>query len=73
MPPDDAEVSRAETMLKALGVKTEERLNTLVNYFFVEKRDEVVRFHADMRDESQEFEQELQLLLKVSRFFLILF
>jgi hypothetical protein len=64
MPADDAEVSRAETMLKALGVKTEERLNTLVNYFFVEKRDEVVRFPNDMRDEGQEFEQELMLLLR---------
>lgn len=74
MPPDDAEVSRAETMLKALGVKTEERLNTLVNYFFVEKKDEVARFPTDMHDEGQEFEQELMLLLKVLFFFpLILF
>ena len=64
MPLDDAEVSRAETMLKALGVKTEERLNTLVNYFFVEKREEAVRFHGDMRDEGKEFEQELMLLLQ---------
>jgi hypothetical protein len=64
MPLDDAEVSRAETMLKALGVKTEERLNTLVNYFFVEKKDEVTRFHGDMHDEGQEFEAELALLLK---------
>eukprot|EP01032_Pedospumella_encystans_P008838 gene8838-10452_t len=64
MPLDDAEVSRAETMLKALGVKTEERLNTLVDYFFVEKRDEVARFHTDMHDEGKEFEAELMLLLK---------
>lgn len=63
MPLEDAEVGRAETLLKALGVKTEERLNTLVNYFFVEKKDEVARFH-DMRDEGQEFEAELTLLLK---------
>lgn len=65
MPADDAEVSRAETMLKALGVKTEERLNTLVDYFFVEKKEEVARFPTDMHDEGQEFEQELMLLLKV--------
>jgi hypothetical protein len=56
MPTDDAEVSRAETMLKALGVKTEERLNTLVHYFFVEKRDEAVKFQSDMHDEAAEFE-----------------
>jgi hypothetical protein len=55
MPTDDAEVSRAETMLKALGVKTEERLNTLVRYFFSEKRDEA-KFLGDANDEARDFE-----------------
>jgi dynein regulatry complex protein 1 len=64
MPLEDAEVSRAETMLKALGVKTEERLNTLVNYFFVAHKDEVARFHSDMHDEGKDFEAELVLLLQ---------
>eukprot|EP00601_Ochromonadales_sp_CCMP2298_P018871 CAMPEP_0173310360 /NCGR_PEP_ID=MMETSP1143-20121109/22863_1 /TAXON_ID=483371 /ORGANISM="non described non described, Strain CCMP2298" /LENGTH=703 /DNA_ID=CAMNT_0014252095 /DNA_START=18 /DNA_END=2126 /DNA_ORIENTATION=- len=63
MPTDDAEVSRAETMLKALGVKTEERLNTLVRYFFSDKRDEA-KFLGDANDEAREFENELMLLLK---------
>jgi dynein regulatory complex protein 1 len=36
MPTDDVEVSlsKAEVMLKALGVKSEDKLNTLVSYFF---------------------------------------
>jgi hypothetical protein len=33
MPKDEAELWRAENMLKALGVKTEESLNRLINYF----------------------------------------
>lgn len=64
MPDDEAEVSRAETMLKALGVKTEERLNTLVNYFFIKKTDAVARFENDEDEEAEEFENELMLLLK---------
>ena len=64
MPSEEAEVSRAETMLKGLGVKTEERLNTLVNYFFVKKSDAVARFNEDEDEEGVEFENELMLLLK---------
>lgn len=34
LPDDDAELSRAENLLKALGVKSEEKLSILVTYFF---------------------------------------
>jgi dynein regulatory complex protein 1 len=36
LPDDEAELSQAESMLKALGVKSEEKLNTLVTYFFTD-------------------------------------
>lgn len=57
LPEDEAEISRAETMLKALGVKSEERLNTLVNYFFREKLDANA-----FDDDDEEYENELLLL-----------
>lgn len=39
MSEDDATLAKAETMLKTLGVKSEDRLNSLVNYFFCEPGD----------------------------------
>jgi len=51
---------------KALGVKTEERLNRLVNYFFKEKVADVTQF-TDSRDETEDdYESELILLLNSS-------
>lgn len=61
LPDGEAEVSRAENMLKALGVKTEERLNTLVNYFFKEASDEVKKFDGSA-DGEDEYESELILI-----------
>jgi dynein regulatory complex protein 1 len=60
LPDDEAEISRAETMLKALGVKSEERLNTLVNYFFRERLDLANQF--DDGGEDDEYEGELLLV-----------
>ena len=34
LPDEEADLSRAETVLRTLGVKSEERLAALVNYFF---------------------------------------
>eukprot|EP01034_Spumella_vulgaris_P030065 gene30065-37221_t len=59
MPDEEAEISRAETMLKALGVKSEERLNTLVNYFF---RERLETNQFDDGGEDDEYEGELLLV-----------
>jgi dynein regulatory complex protein 1 len=56
---DDADLSRAETMLKALGVKSEERLTTLVSYFF---KDAAGRLIAAAPPEEESVE-EAELLL----------
>jgi dynein regulatory complex protein 1 len=64
MPAIDADISRAETMLKALGVKSEEKLNTLVNYFFRDKNGntDLLNMEATLEEEG-DFEKELALLL----------
>ncbi len=64
MPTVDADISRAETMLKALGVKSEEKLNTLVNYFFRDKNGstDLLNMEATLEEEG-DFEKELALLL----------
>lgn len=64
MPTVDADISRAETMLKALGVKSEEKLNTLVNYFFRDKHmnSDLMNMEATLEEEG-DFERELALLL----------
>eukprot|EP01038_Epipyxis_sp_PR26KG_P008014 gene8014-10861_t len=64
LPIDEAEIYRAENMLKALGVKTETQLNTLLNYFFKEKvvvsEDNIELFESNLE---AEHENELELLL----------
>jgi dynein regulatory complex protein 1 len=62
MPGDEADVSRAETMLKALGIKSEEKLHTLVNYFFRDKPEDVLDMDVNLEEEG-DFEKELALLL----------
>jgi dynein regulatory complex protein 1 len=59
----DADISRAENMLKALGVKTEQRLNSLVTYFFKEKEVDLNFGNgaADGTDED-DFDSELILI-----------
>ncbi|RYG58440.1 hypothetical protein EON64_21325, partial [archaeon] len=74
LPDDEADVSRAETMLKALGIKSEEKLHTLVQYFFVKKSEQVAEGIGNSNgevgegvvDEEGEFESELALLLRNS-------
>lgn len=66
MPTEEAEIWRAENMLKALGVKTEERLNRLVNYFFKEKAVDVTQFTDSVEDSEDDYESELMLLLDSS-------
>jgi dynein regulatory complex protein 1 len=61
LPPDEADLSKAEAMLKALGVKSEEKLNTLVNYFFKGIRGDDSLDSA--MEEEGDFENELLLLL----------
>jgi dynein regulatory complex protein 1 len=61
LPNDEADISRAETMLKALGVRNEDKLNTLVNYFFKSgKNDDSLE---SALEEEGDFENELCLLL----------
>lgn len=63
LPNDDADVSRAETMLKALGVKTEQRLNSLVKYFFIEKEVDLTFENQDANNgDDDDFEGELALI-----------
>lgn len=62
LPTAEAELWRAENMLKALGVKTEERLNRLVNYFFKEKAHDANTF-GDKDEAEEDYEGELMLLL----------
>lgn len=62
LPDGEADLFRAENILKALGIKSEEKLKTLVNYFFRSKSDEV-QLEAALEEEG-DFENELALLLK---------
>lgn len=61
LPVDEAELWRAENMLKALGVKSEERLLKLVNYFF---KPEDVKFVSE--ETERDDENELMLLLSAA-------
>lgn len=63
LPEEEADVARAELLLKALGVKSEEKLQQLVGYFFREKSDEVLNMEASL-DEEGDYEAELALLLR---------
>eukprot|EP01039_Chlorochromonas_danica_P009630 gene9630-10645_t len=63
LPDEEADLSQAETMLKALGIKSEEKLNTLVSYFFKEKVDENQDLENSFEEEG-DFENELALLLR---------
>lgn len=67
LPEDEADLSAAETLLKALGVKSEEKLHTLVHYFF--KGHPSHSSHLDDvggEEEADEYEAELSLLLKAN-------
>lgn len=62
LPEGEADLHRAENILKSLGIKSEEKLKTLVNYFFRSKNDEV-QLEAALEEEG-DFESELALLLR---------
>ncbi len=65
MPNDEADITKAETLLKALGVKSEEKLNTLVNYFFKSTSNNNNNNDAEnLLEEEGDFENELALLLR---------
>jgi dynein regulatory complex protein 1 len=67
MPEDEADLNAAETLLKALGVKSEEKLHTLVHYFF--KGHPSHNSHLEDiggEEEADEYEAELGLLLKAN-------
>ena len=60
MPDDEAEIGRAEAMLKVLGVKSEESLQKLTNYFFRENQYLSMIQNGDV-DAAEEMEAELRL------------
>lgn len=67
LPKEEAEVSRAEAVLKALGVKSEERLNSLITYFFqepppvVDDEEEVAVVTEEEQQEEEDRMAELML------------
>lgn len=63
MPDEEADIAKAETLLKALGVKSEEKLNTLVNYFFKTGKTDEMQLDSALEEEG-DFENELALLLR---------
>lgn len=56
LPEEEAELSKAENLLKALGVKSEDKLKTLVSYFFHDKSG------STTQENQAEFEMEIQTL-----------
>lgn len=64
----DAEIMKAENLLKSLGIKSEEGLNRLVNYFFAEKSTDPPKFFEDGKDneveqEAEDYDNELLLVM----------
>jgi dynein regulatory complex protein 1 len=67
MPEDEADLNAAETLLKSLGVKSEEKLHTLVHYFFKGHPSHTSHLEDFVgEEEADEYEAELGLLLKVN-------
>lgn len=68
LPDDEADISTAETLLKALGIKSEEKLHTLVHYFFKGHPSNAATQlePIDGEEEAEEYEAELALLLQAS-------
>lgn len=65
MPDEEADFAKAEAILKALGVKNEEKLTALVNYFFKDSKfgQELQQTDTEFEEEG-DYEKELSLLLK---------
>jgi len=61
MPDDEADILRAEAMLKVLGVKSEESLQKLSNYFFRENQYLTMIQNGEI-EAAEEMEAELRLL-----------
>ena len=61
MPDKEADLTKAETMLKALGVKSEQSLHNLVTYFFKDTYLRPLTADAEV-DSPEELESELLLL-----------
>lgn len=60
LPDDEADISRAEAMLKVLGVKSEESLQKLTNYFFRENQYLSLIQNGDV-EAAEDMEAELRL------------
>jgi dynein regulatry complex protein 1 len=60
LPEDDAKLESAETLLKVLGVKSEEKLASLVKYFFTDNKTAQLLQQGDV-DAVEEAEAELKL------------
>lgn len=56
LPEEEAELSKAENLLKALGVKSEDKLKSLIAYFFHD------RSGSQTQESQEEFEMEIQTL-----------
>ena len=56
LPEEEAELSKAENLLKALGVKNEEKLRSLIAYFFQD------RSGSSTVESQEDFEMEIQTL-----------
>jgi dynein regulatory complex protein 1 len=61
MPDKEADMTKAETMLKALGVKSEQALHSLVTYFFKDTHLRPLTADAEV-DSPEDLESELLLL-----------
>lgn len=58
LPDDEADITRAEAMLRALGVKNEDKLKVLISYFFNDTNPSATE---DMEEEEENDESELLL------------
>ena len=56
LPEEEAELSKAENLLKALGIKSEDKLKSLIAYFFHD------RSSSQTAEGQEEFEMEIQTL-----------
>ena len=56
LPDEEAEIQRAESLLKALGIKNEDKLKSLIAYFFQD------RSGSSTSESQAEFEMEIQTL-----------
>jgi len=60
----DGELMQAETLLRSLGIKSEDRLNQLITYFFKEKTgSESKKEKQGSTPEQEEYDNELALLI----------